>query len=248
MYEHVKPDIRLSSISGGTDIISCFLQGSPLLPVWRGESQCRGLGLRVEIFNSEGRPVREEKGELVCSAPFPAMPIGFWNDPEDRKYHAAYFQKFPGVWHHGDFAELTSHEGYILYGRSDAVLNPGGTRIGTAEIYHQVEQLDEVVESIAIGQHYRDDTRIVLFVKLREGLVLDAPLVARIRSQILSNTTSHHVPAKVLQVTDIPRTRNGKITELAVRDAVEGCIIKNLEALANPEALEQFRNHPELRD
>jgi len=246
VYTNMKPDVRLSSISGGTDIVSCFVLGCPALPVWRGEIQCRGLGLKVEIYNEQGEPVCEEKGELVCTAPFPAMPIGFWNDPDGKKYHAAYFEKFAGIWCHGDYAELTSHRGFILYGRSDAVLNPGGVRIGTAEIYRQVEQISDVVESIAVSQEWGSDTRTVLFVKLRDGLLLNEELTNTIRKQILKNTTVHHVPAKILQVTDIPRTRSGKIVEIAVRDIVHGRPIKNREALANPEALEQFKNRSEL--
>lgn len=248
VYANIKPDIRLSSISGGTDIISCFVQGSPLLPVWRGEIQCRGLGLRVEIYNDAGKRVIGEKGELVCAAPFPAMPIGFWNDPSGTKYRAAYFEKFPGVWHHGDYAEETKHGGYIFYGRSDATLNPGGVRVGTAELYRQVEQIPEVIESVAVSQQYRGDARIILFVKLKDGAALTPELLQRIRTQILSHTTAHHVPAKILQVSDIPRTRNGKITELAVRDAVEGREIKNIGALQNPEILREFADRPELQN
>ena len=246
IYTQIQPSIRLSSISGGTDIVSCFVQGSPLLPVWRGEIQCRGLGLKVEIYNERGESVREEKGELVCTAPFPSMPIGFWNDPNGKKYYAAYFEKFANVWCHGDYAELTNHRGFIFYGRSDAVLNPGGIRIGTAEIYRQVEQINDVVESIAISQEWGTDTRTILFVKLRNGLLLSKDLISTIRKQILKNTTVHHVPAKILQVTDIPRTKSGKIVEIAVRDIVHGRPVKNREALANPEALEQFKNRPEL--
>lgn len=246
VYTHIKPSVRLSSISGGTDIISCFVQGSPVLPVWRGEIQCRGLGLKVEIYNEQGKPVRGEKGELVCIAPFPAMPVGFWNDPAGKKYHAVYFEKFANVWCHGDYAELTDHHGFILYGRSDAVLNPGGVRIGTAEIYRQVEQVDAVVESIAVSQEWGVDMRTILFVKLRNGLLLNEELAATIRKQILKNTTAHHVPAKILQVTDIPRTKSGKIVEIAVRDVVHGRVIQNQEALANPEALDQYKNRPEL--
>ncbi|MBI3149010.1 MAG: acetoacetate--CoA ligase [Betaproteobacteria bacterium] len=248
VYQCVKTDLCLSSISGGTDIISCFALGCPTLPVRRGELQCRGLGMKVEVFDDEGRPIRGEKGELVCTAPFPSMPIGFWNDPDGAKYQAAYFDRFPNVWCHGDYVELTAHDGMIIYGRSDAVLNPGGVRIGTAEIYRQVEQLDEVVESLVIGQDWDLDVRVVLFVRLKEDLTLDDPLVARIKQQIRQNTTPRHVPAKVVQVGDIPRTKSGKIVELAVRNVVHGRPVKNLEALANPEALEQFRNRSELTD
>ncbi|MCW5575964.1 MAG: acetoacetate--CoA ligase [Burkholderiales bacterium] len=251
VYRSIKSDLQLASISGGTDIISCFALGCPILPVWRGELQCRGLGMKVEVWNDEGKPVRGEKGELVCTAPFPSMPVGFWNDPEGAKYRAAYFECYPGVWHHGDYVELTAHDGLMIHGRSDAVLNPGGVRIGTAEIYRQVERLEEVVESLAIGQDWPppqpNDVRIVLFVRLREGLALDAALTARIKQQIRDNTTPRHVPAAVLQVTDIPRTKSGKIVELAVRNVVHGLPVKNVEALANPEALAQFRNRAELR-
>ena len=246
VYAKVKRDLCLSSISGGTDLVACFAGGAPILPVWRGELQCRMLGMKVEVWTDEGRPVEGQKGELVCTAPFPTMPLGFWNDPGDRKYRAAYFGKYPNVWRHGDWSEVTPHGGMVIYGRSDAVLNPGGVRIGTAEIYRQVERLDEVVESIVIGQDWQGDVRVVLFVKLREGLSLDAALVKRIKDTIRNNTTPRHVPAVVAQVTDIPRTKSNKIVELAVRAAVHGQPVKNVEALANPEALEQFRDRPEL--
>ena len=247
VYQRIKRDIHLASISGGTDIISCFVGGNPTAAVWRGEIQARALGMAVEVFDDEGRPVRRRKGELVCTRPFPSMPVGFWNDPEGRKYHAAYFERFPDVWTHGDFAEITEHDGVIIYGRSDAVLNPGGVRIGTAEIYRQVEQLPEVVESIVIGQRRQNDERVVLFVKLREGLRLDDDLKSRICRQIRENTTPRHVPACIVQVTEIPRTKSGKIVELAVRDVVHGRDVRNREALANPEALEQFRDRVELK-
>ncbi len=240
VYRDVKQRVMLSSISGGTDIISCFALGCPVLPVYRGELQCRGLGLKVEILNDAGEPVREEKGELACTAPFPSMPIGFWNDPDGQKYHNAYFSKVPNVWCHGDHALLTERDGVIIYGRSDAVLNPGGVRIGTAEIYRQVEQLPEVLESIAVGQEWDSDVRVILFVRLREGLTLDDALRARICKQIRDNTTPRHVPAKVLQVADIPRTISGKITELAVRETIHGRPVKNTDALANPQALQLF--------
>jgi acetoacetyl-CoA synthetase len=248
VYRNIKDDVCLSSISGGTDIVSCFVLGNPVLPVWRGEIQCKGLGLAVEVFDDEGRSLAGEKGELVCTRPFPAMPVGFWNDPDGAKYRAAYFEKYPNVWRHGDWCEITRHGGIVIYGRSDAVLNPGGVRIGTAEIYRQVESLDEVVESLVIGQDWEDDVRVVLFVKLREGLALDDALVARIKKRIRDNTTPRHVPAKVLQVGDIPRTKSGKIVELAVRNVVHGRPVKNVEALANPEALEHFRDRKELAD
>jgi acetoacetyl-CoA synthetase len=250
VYRDIKADLQLSSISGGTDIISCFVLGSPVLPVWRGEIQCRGLGLAVDVWDDDGKPVRGEKGELVCSKPFPVMPVGFWNDADGSKYHAAYFDRFPNVWCHGDFCEITAHGGLIIYGRSDATLNPGGVRIGTAEIYRQVEKLHEVVESLVIGQDWPpqnpNDVRVVLFVKLREGLTLDDDLVRRVRQTIRDNTTPRHVPAKVLQVADIPRTKSGKIVELAVRNVVHGRAVKNQEALANPEALAHFRDRAEL--
>jgi len=247
VYGHVKEDICLSSISGGTDLVACFAGGSPILPVWRGEIQCRLTGMAVEIFDDEGRPMPEgQKGELVCTKPFPTMPLGFWSDPGDAKYKAAYYERFPGVWRHGDWSEVTKHGGLIIYGRSDAVLNPGGVRIGTAEIYRQVEKLDEVVESIVIGQDWQKDVRVVLFVRLREGAALDAGLVKRIKDTIRSNTTPRHVPAVILQVPDIPRTKSNKIVELAVRAVVHGQPVKNVEALANPEALEHFRNRAEL--
>jgi acetoacetyl-CoA synthetase len=252
VYGHVKRDVQLASISGGTDIVSCFALGNPLQPVWRGELQCRGLGMKVDVYDDDARPVVGQKGELVCSAPFPSMPAGFWNDPDGSKYRAAYFSKYPGVWCHGDYVELTKHDGLIIYGRSDAVLNPGGVRIGTAEIYRQVERLDEVVESLAIGQDWppgkSGDVRIVLFVRLRAGIALDEALREKIRVQIRNNTTPRHVPAKIVQVDDIPRTRSGKIVELAVRNAVHGLPVKNVEALANPSALDQFRARAELDD
>ncbi len=247
VYEQIKTDMCLSSISGGTDIISCFALGNPVMPVYRGELQCRGLAMQVEVWNDEGEPVRGEKGELVCTRPFPSMPIGFWNDPEGEKYHSAYFDRFPNVWCHGDYVELTEQDGIIIYGRSDAVLNPGGVRIGTAEIYRQVEQLESVVESLVIGQEWEGDVRVVLFVRLRDGLTLDDALIDQIKKQIRANTTPRHVPARVVQVADIPRTKSGKIVELAVREVVHNRPVKNKEALANPEALELFANRPELQ-
>ena len=242
VYRDVKERVMLASISGGTDIVSCFALGNPLLPVYRGELQCRGLGLKVEILDDAGKPVRGEKGELSCAAPFPCMPVGFWNDPDGAKYKNAYFSKVENVWCHGDHALLTEHDGIVIYGRSDAVLNPGGVRIGTAEIYRQVQQVPEVLESIAVGQDWDHDVRVVLFVRLREGLTLDDALRDRIRKQIRDNTTPRHVPAKILQVTDIPRTISGKITEIAVREAIHRRPVKTTDALANPQALEQFRH------
>ncbi len=250
VYRDIKQDLHLASISGGTDLISCFVLGNPTGPVWRGELQCRGLGMRVEVFDDGGRSIRGEKGELVCTAPFPSMPVGFWNDPDGAKYHAAYFEKFPDTWCHGDYVELTAHDGLVFYGRSDAVLNPGGVRIGTAEIYRQVEQLEEVVESLVIGQDWPldqpSDVRVVLFVRLREGLALDDALIDKIKLRIRQNTTPRHVPARVVQVTDIPRTKSGKIVELAVRNVIHGRPVRNIEALANPDALAEYRARPEL--
>jgi acetoacetyl-CoA synthetase len=247
IYDCVKKDVCLSSISGGTDIVSCFVLGNPIGPVWRGEIQARGLGMKVEVWSEDGKPLRGEKGELVCTLPFPSMPVGFWNDPYGKKYRAAYFERFPNVWHHGDYIELTEHDGIIVYGRSDATLNPGGVRIGTAEIYRQVEQLPEILESLVIGQDWDNDVRVVLFVKLKPEQKLDEALRNRIKSQIRANTTPRHVPAKILQIADIPRTKSGKITELAVRDIVHGRPVKNREALANPEALELYQNLADLR-
>ncbi len=247
VYRHIKQDLCLSSIAGGTDIISCFMLGNPIGPVWRGEIQKRGLGMAVEVWDDEGHPVVGEKGELVCAKPFPSMPIAFWNDPDGERYRAAYFERYPGVWHHGDYVELTEHGGVIVFGRSDATLNPGGVRIGTAEIYRQVERLDEVEESIVIGQDWQDDVRVVLFVRLRPGISLDESLETRIKQQVRSGCTPRHVPARVVEVGDIPRTKSGKIVELAVRDTVHGRTVKNKEALANPEALELYRDLPQLR-
>ncbi|HEX2115529.1 MAG TPA: acetoacetate--CoA ligase [Alphaproteobacteria bacterium] len=247
VYTKIKRDLHLASISGGTDIVSCFVLGVPTLPVWRGEIQARGLGLAVEVFDETGKPARGAKGELVCVKPFPSMPVGFWNDPDGKKYRAAYFARFPNVWTHGDWTEITAHDGVIIYGRSDAVLNPGGVRIGTAEIYRQVEQVDEVLESIVIGQDWDNDVRVVLFVRLRDGIRLTPEIERKIKDQIRRNTTPRHVPAKIVQIADIPRTKSGKIVELAVRDVVHGRPIKNREALANPEALELYKDLPALK-
>ncbi len=246
VYDHIKQDVCLSSISGGTDIIACFVGGNPVGPVWRGEIQARLLGMAVEVLDDLGKPVRGEKGELACLKPFPSMPVGFWDDPDGVRYRAAYFERFPGVWCQGDFAELTAHDGMIIYGRSDATLNPGGVRIGTAEIYRQVEQLPEVEEALVIGQDWDSDVRVVLFVRLAEEAALDDDLVSRIRTQIRVGATPRHVPAKVIAVADIPRTKSGKIVELAVRDVVHGRTVKNKDALANPAALELYRELPEL--
>jgi acetoacetyl-CoA synthetase len=247
VYEAVKPDIHLASISGGTDIVSCFVLGDPTAPVWKGEIQAAGLGMAVDVWDDGGKPVRGEKGELVCTKAFPSMPIYFWNDPEGTKYHAAYFDRFPGVWCHGDFAEWTEHGGLVIHGRSDATLNPGGVRIGTAEIYAQVEQIPQVIEALAIGQDWDNDVRVVLFVRLREGVVLDDTLQQAIRTRIRTGASPRHVPARIVAVADIPRTKSGKITELAVRDVVHGREVKNKEALANPEALDLFKDLPELK-
>ncbi len=246
VYSQIRSDVMLSSISGGTDIISCFVLGNPLKPVYRGEIQCRGLGMAVDVYE-EGVPVRNRRGELVCTRPFPSMPLGFWNEPDHARYHKAYFERFPGVWTQGDYAEITENDGMIIHGRSDAVLNPGGVRIGTAEIYRQVEKVEEVLESLCIAQEWEQDVRIVLFVMLRAGEKLTGELESVIRNTIRINTSPRHVPAKILAVQDIPRTLSGKITELAVRNAVHGEPVRNTEALANPEALEFFRDREELR-
>ncbi len=247
VYGKIKRDFHLASISGGTDLLACFVGANPNAPVWPGEIQCPMLGMAVAVFDEQGREVRGEQGELVCTGPFPSMPLGFWDDPGDARYHAAYYEKYPNVWCHGDFVERTEHGGYVIHGRSDAVLNPGGVRIGTAEIYRQVEKLDEVLEALVIGQQWRGDTRVVLFVRLRDGLALDEALAGRIKKQVRANATPRHVPARVVQVADIPRTRSGKIVELAVRDVVHGREVRNKEALANPEALALFANREELQ-
>lgn len=247
VYREIKSDLCLSSISGGTDIVSCFALGNPVLPVRRGELQCKGLGMAVEVWNDDGKPVKGEKGELVCTRHFTSMPVGFWNDPQGEKFKAAYFETFPGIWAHGDYAEETEHGGLVIHGRSDAVLNPGGVRIGTAEIYRQVEKVEEVLESIAIGQEWDADVRVVLFVRLRDGVELTDALKTRICQVIRANTTPRHVPAKIIAVADIPRTISGKIVELAVRNVVHNKPVKNTDALANPQALELFRDLPELQ-
>jgi len=248
VYASIKHDVCLSSLSGGTDIVSCFVLGDPTGPVWRSEIQARGLGMKVEVWDDDGKPLVGEKGELVCTAPFPCMPVSFWNDPDGEKYFNAYFARFPNVWCHGDYVELTEHGGVIIYGRSDAVLKPGGVRIGTAEIYRQVEQLPEIAESIVVGQDWGGDVRVVLFVRLQPGFRLDEALKKKIVDQIRRNATPRHVPARILEVTDIPRTKSGKIVELAVRDVIHGRAIKNREALANPEALELYRGRKELAE
>ncbi|MCY1348565.1 Acetyl-coenzyme A synthetase [compost metagenome] len=247
VYRDIRAELCLSSISGGTDIVSCFALGNPTGPVWRGELQCKGLGMAVEVWDEAGQPVHGDKGELVCTRHFPSMPVGFWNDPHGEKFRHAYFDTFPGVWAHGDYAEETAHGGLVIHGRSDAVLNPGGVRIGTAEIYRQVEKIEDVLESIAIGQDWQGDVRVVLFVRLRDGVPLTDELQQRIRQVIRANTTPRHVPAKIIAVADIPRTISGKIVELAVRNVVHGRPVKNTDALANPQALELYRDLPELQ-
>ena len=250
VYSSVKKDVCLASISGGTDIMGAFVDASAVLPVYRGELQCRSLGMAVDVFDENGESVTNQKGELVCTKPFPSMPLGFWNDKGDERYHAAYFAKYPNVWCHGDWCELTERGTMLVYGRSDATLNPGGVRIGTAEIYGVVERIDEVEESVAIGQHWPPenptDTRIVLFVKLRSGYSLDDALEDRIRHEIRRHASPRHVPARIVQVADIPRTKNGKVVELAVKAAVHGMPVPHTDALANPEALELFRDLHEL--
>ncbi len=246
VYREIKAQLCLSSMSGGTDIVSCFVIGNPVLPVRRGEMQSKSLAMAIEVWDDQGRPLIGEKGELVCTRHFPAMPIGLWNDPDRTKLRASYFSQFPGVWAQGDYAEQRPNGSWLIHGRSDAVLNPGGVRIGTAEIYRQVENVPQVVESLAIGQRWQEDVRVVLFVRLDDGVVLDDALEQQIRQVIRANTTPRHVPAKILAVTDIPRTISGKIVELAVRNVVHGEPVKNTDALANPEALAQFRDRPEL--
>ncbi len=246
VYEHIGQDLMLSSMSGGTDIVSCFVLGNPMLPVRRGEIQCRGLGMAVAVYGEDG-PVREERGELVCTRPFPSMPLGFWGEPDDRRFLDAYFSRFPGIWTHGDYAELTASNGIVIHGRSDAVLNPGGVRIGTAEIYRQVDKVDEVLEGLCIAQHWSNDVRVILFVLLREGVELTEDIQSRIRRVIRHNASPRHVPAKIISVPDIPRTLSGKIVELAVKNVVHGQPVRNLDALANPQALQHYRDLPELQ-
>lgn len=247
VYEGIKPDVHLASISGGTDIVSCFVLGNPVKAVWEGEIQGPGLGMAVDVWNDDGKPVKGEKGELVCTKAFPCMPVMFWNDEGGAKYKAAYFERFDNIWCHGDFAEWTAHGGLVIHGRSDATLNPGGVRIGTAEIYNQVEQLPEVIEAICIGQDWEDDVRVILFVRTAEGVTFDDELIKKIKTKIRTGASPRHVPAKVIHVADIPRTKSGKIVELAVREVVHGRPVKNKEALANPEALELFAGLDELK-
>jgi acetoacetyl-CoA synthetase len=244
VYRDLKDDVQLASISGGTDIVSCFALGHPLLPVHRGELQCRGLGMAVDVFDDAGKPLRGEPGELVCTKPFPSMPVGFWNDPDGAKYRAAYFERFPGAWHHGDYAQLTEHGGLIIAGRSDATLNPGGVRIGTAEIYRVVDALPEILESVVVAHRHENDDRVILFVRLREGCAWDDALKRRIKAAIKAELTPRHMPAQILPCPEVPRTISGKITELAVRELIHGRPVKNADALSNPGALEFFRNLP----
>lgn len=246
VYNHINSHLLLASISGGTDIVSCFVLGSPWTDVLRGEISVPGLGMDVDIWDDNKHSLTQEKGELVCKSSFPSKPVGFWNDENKEKFKKAYFEKFDNIWCHGDFVEKTAQGGYIIYGRSDATLNPGGVRIGTAEIYRQVEMLEEIEESIVIGQDWQNDVRVVLFVKLKPSLQLSPELMDKIKTQIRKNTTPRHVPAKILQVKEIPRTKSGKIVELAVRQIVQGEEVKNKEALANPEALNEFKNRSEL--
>jgi acetoacetyl-CoA synthetase len=246
VYRDVKPDVLLASISGGTDLMACFGGGCPIQPVFEGELQVLSLGMKTEVYDDNGKPLQGEQGELVCSAPFPSVPIGFWGDTDGSRFHATYFARYPNVWWHGDLATITARGGLIVHGRSDAVLNPGGVRIGTAEIYRQVEKIEEVAESIAIAQQWQGDVRIVLVVRLREGLTLDENLRDKIRNTIRANTTPRHVPARIVQAPDLPRTINGKLVELAVREVVHGRAVKNLDALANPQALDFFKDLPEL--
>ena len=246
VYSEIKDDLHLASISGGTDIVSCFVLGVPTLPVYRGEIQAPGLGMDVQVWNDEGESVRQQRGELICAQSFPSRPVFFWRDEGGQKYYSAYYEHFEGVWAHGDFAEITKHGGVVIYGRSDAVLNPGGVRIGTAEIYRQVDKIEAVLESIVIGQEWKNDVRVVLFVKMREGQELTDNLIQEIKLVIRTECTPRHVPAKILEVGDIPRTKSGKIVEISVRDIVHGLEIKNKESLANPEALEFFKNREEL--
>ncbi len=249
IYEHIKSDLHLASISGGTDIISCFMLGDPTKPVHCGELQTAGLGLAVDVYTIDGKPAAiGEKGELVCTRPFPCMPVSFWNDADGAKYRKAYFERFPDIWHHGDFVEKTASGGFVIHGRSDATLKPSGVRIGTAEIYAQVEHLDEVVECVAVGQKWNDDERVILFTVLRPGMNLDDDLIARIKKQVRSGASPHHVPSKIIQVSDIPRTKSNKISEIAVRDTINGLTVANTEALANPEALALYRDLPALRE
>ncbi|MBW2096121.1 MAG: acetoacetate--CoA ligase [Deltaproteobacteria bacterium] len=248
VYSEVKEDLQLASISGGTDLNGCFALGNPMGPVYAGELQCRGLAMKVEAFDENGKPVLNKQGELVCTAPFPSMPIYFWNDPNNEKYHAAYFDVYPNVWRHGDFIEINEHGGVVIYGRSDATLNPGGVRIGTAEIYRQVEQLEEIEDSLVIGQNWKNDVRVILFVKMAEGYELTDDIKTKIKATIRSNASPRHVPAKILPVPDIPYTLNMKKVELAVKKVIHGQPVLNKDALRNPEVLDYFLDLKELQE
>ena len=248
IYKNIKKDVHLSSISGGTDIVSCFVLGNLFQPVYKGEIQNRGLGMDVDVFDEKGSSIKNKKGELVCKKPFPSMPVKFWNDKRDKKYNAAYFEKYKNIWHHGDFAKITNNEGFVIYGRSDTTLNPGGVRLGTAEIYSVVENFKEIQESIVIGQSWRNDIRIILFVVLNKGYSLTNEIKDKIKKVVKTNASPRHVPSKIISISEIPKTKNGKLVELAVKQSVEGGVIKNLEALANPDSLEQFKNIKELNE
>ena len=248
VYKNIKQDVHLASISGGTDIVSCFVLGNPFQPVYAGEIQNGGLGMDIDIFDEKGFSIKNTKGELVCKKPFPSMPVKFWNDNEDKKYRSSYFEKYKNVWHHGDFAKVTGNGGFIIYGRSDTTLNPGGVRLGTAEIYSVVEKFEEIKESIAIGQSWNNDVRIILFIVLNQGYKLNKEIKDKIKKKVKSNASPRHVPSKIISVMDIPKTKNGKLVELAVKQTVEGTTIKNLEALANPDSLKQFKNIKELNE
>jgi len=248
IYKCIKKDVHLASISGGTDIVSCFVLGNLFQPVYVGEIQNRGLGMDVDVFNEKGSSIINQKGELVCKKPFPSMPVKFWNDEDDKKYKSSYFEKYKNIWHHGDFAKITTNGGFIIYGRSDTTLNPGGVRLGTAEIYSVVEQLEEIKESIVVGQTWKNDIRIILFVVLNQGHNLTLSLKDKIKKTIRSSASPRHIPSKIISISDIPKTKNGKLVELAVKQTIEGEPIKNLEALANPDSLEQFKNIKELNE
>tara|TARA_Y100000590_G_scaffold371477_1_gene433908 strand:- start:1236 stop:2171 length:936 start_codon:yes stop_codon:yes gene_type:complete len=246
IYKNIKDDVHLSSISGGTDIVSCFVLGNLFQPVYAGEIQNKGLGMDVDIFDEKGTSVKNKKGELVCKKPFPSMPIKFWNDVDNKKYKSAYFEKYKNVWHHGDFAKITNKGGFVIFGRSDTTLNPGGVRLGTAEIYNVVEKLEEIQESIAIGQTWNNDIRIILFVVINKGYELNDKIKEKIKKAIRIEASPRHVPSKIISILEIPKTKNGKLVELAVKQSVEGETIKNLEALANPDSLKHFKNIKEL--
>ena len=248
VYDQIKSDLQLASISGGTDLNGCFALGNPMDPVYAGELQCRGLAMKVEAYDDNGRAVIGQRGELVCTAPFPSMPIYFWDDPDGHKYHAAYFDVYPGVWRHGDFIEVTARGGVIFYGRSDATLNPGGVRIGTAEIYRQIDAIDEIEDAVVVGQNWRNDVRVILFVKMAPGRTLDEELKNKVRQAIRTNASPRHVPAKIIAVPDVPYTLNMKKVELAVRKVIHGQEVRNKDALRNPESLEAFARIRELQE